>query len=75
VVHLKCMVIIAVKRIEGLASRPLMVGEDPVDTMRKLMLEREPWYNQADVEVKNDTRTAPQTADDIVLLARQQAGW
>src|SRR5262245_38545641 len=39
VVYLKCMVTTAVKRIEGGASRPLMVGEDPVDTMRKLMLE------------------------------------
>ena len=52
-----------------------MLGEDPVDTMRKLMLEREPWYRQADVEVKNDMRTAQQTAADIVVLARQQAGW
>lgn len=74
VIYLKCMVTVAVKRIEG-GSRPLMVGEDPVDTMRKLMLEREPWYRQADVEVKNDNRTAEQTADDIVVLARQQAGW
>lgn len=75
VVYLKCMVTTAVKRIEGGGSRPLMVGEDPIDTMRKLMLEREPWYRQADVEVKNDMRTAQQTADDIVVLARQQAGW
>ncbi len=74
VIYLKCMVTVAVKRIEG-GSRPLMVGEDPVDTMRKLMLEREPWYRQADIEVKNDNRTAEQTADDIVVLARQQAGW
>lgn len=75
VIYLKCMVTTAVKRLEGGESRPLMVGEDPVDTMRKLMLEREPWYQQADVEVKNDMRTAQQTADDIVVLARQQAGW
>jgi shikimate kinase len=75
VVYLKCMVTTAVKRLEGGNSRPLMVGEDPVDTMRKLMLEREPWYQQNDVEVKNDMRTAQQTADEIVVLARQQAGW
>jgi shikimate kinase len=75
VVHLKCMVTTAVKRLEGGASRPLMMGEDPVDVMRKLMLEREPWYSQADVEVKNDMRTASQTAGDIVVLARQRAGW
>ena len=75
VVYLKCMVTTVVKRIEGGPSRPLMVGEDPVDTMRKLMLEREAWYRQADVEVKNDTRTAQQAADDVVALARQQAGW
>lgn len=75
VVYLKCMVTTAVKRLEGGTSRPLLTGEDPVDTMRKLMLAREPWYQQADVEVKNDMRTAQQTADDIVVLARQQAGW
>ncbi len=75
VVYLKCMVTTVVRRVEGGASRPLMVGEDPVDTMRKLMLEREAWYRQADVEVKNDSRTAEQTADDVVMLARQQAGW
>jgi shikimate kinase len=74
VVYLKCMVTTAVKRVDE-GSRPLMMGEDPVDIMRKLMLEREPWYQQADVEVKNDSRTAQQTADDIVTLARQQAGW
>jgi shikimate kinase len=75
VVYLKCMVTTAVKRLEDGNSRPLMMGEDPVDTMRKLMLEREPWYQQNDVEVKNDMRTAQQTADEIVVLARQQAGW
>jgi shikimate kinase len=74
-VYLKCMVTTAVKRLEGGESRPLMTGEDPVDTMRKLMLDREPWYRQADVEVKNDMRTAQQAADDIAVLARQQAGW
>ncbi len=74
VVYLKCLVTTAVKRIEAGEFRPMM-GEDPVDTMRKLMLERERWYRQADVEVKNDMRTAQQAADDIVILARQQAGW
>ena len=74
VVYLKCMVSTAAKRIEG-DSRPLMLDENPLDAMRKLLLEREPWYRQADVEVKNDMRTAQQTADDIVVLARQQAGW
>ena len=64
----------AAKRIEG-DSRPLMDYENPLDAMRKLLLEREPWYRQADVEVKNDMRTAQQTAADIVVLARQQAGW
>ncbi len=75
VVHLKCMVATAVKRLEGGVLRPVMAGEDPMDTMRKLMLEREPWYRQADVEVKNDMKTAQQAADEIVVLARQQAGW
>jgi len=74
-VYLKCLVTTAVKRLEGGDSRPMMDTEVPAETMRKLMLEREPWYRQADVEVKNDMRTAQQTADDIVVLARQKAGW
>lgn len=75
VVYLKCLVTTVVKRLDGGGSRPLMDAEDPADTMRRLMLEREPWYRQADAEVKNDTRTAQQTADDVVVLARRQAGW
>ena len=75
IVYLKCLVTTAVKRLEGGDSRPMMDTEVPAETMRKLMLEREPWYRQADVEVKNDMRTAQQTADDIVVLARQKAGW
>ena len=75
IIYLKCMVTTAAKRLEGGPDRPLMVGENPVEIMRKLMLEREASYRQADVEVKNDMRTAEQAADDVVVLARQQAGW
>ena len=75
VVHLKVMVTTAVKRLDRDGSRPMMDAEDPAETMRRLMLEREPWYRQADAEVKNDSRTAEETAADVVALARRQAGW
>ena len=75
IVYLKCLVTTVVKRLDGGDSRPLMDAEVPAETMRRLMLEREPWYRQADAEVKNDTRTAQKTAEDIVVLARRQAGW
>ena len=37
----------AAKRAGG-EGRPLLVGEDPVERMRQLLKEREPFYRQAD---------------------------
>ncbi|MBW8773206.1 MAG: hypothetical protein JF590_07960 [Gemmatimonadetes bacterium] len=44
--------------------------------MKALLDEREPFYKKADVEVPNDSpKTAEQAADDILKIAREQAGW
>ncbi len=77
VVYLKCMATTAAKRLQGGEVRPLMSGGDgdPFERMRNLLKERETFYNQADAEVKTDMKSAPQVAEDVVLLARQRAGW
>jgi shikimate kinase len=74
-VYLKTMVLTAAKRAGGEGTRPLLVGEDPVEKMRTLLKEREPFYIKANAEVKGDIKTAPQLADEIVALAKQNAGW
>lgn len=75
VVYLKCMATTAAKRVQGGETRPVMAGDDPYARMRVLLQEREPFYAQADAEVKTDMRTAPQVADEVVKLARERAGW
>lgn len=73
VVYLKVLVTVAAERADA-SGRPLLEG-DPLGRMRDLMKEREPWYTRADLEVKNDHRTAEATADEIVEAARARAGW
>lgn len=74
-VYLKTMALTAAKRTGTDGVRPLMVGGDPVGRMRELLKEREPFYAQADAEVKADTKTPAQLAQEIVMLARERAGW
>ncbi len=74
-VYLKTMALTAAKRTGTDGVRPLMTGGDPVGRMRELLKEREPFYAQADAEVKADTKTPAQLAQEIVTLARERAGW
>ena len=75
IIYLRTMAITAAKRAGGDGTRPLLVGEDPVEVMRQLLKEREPYYVQADCEVKSDVKPAAQVADEIVALAKEHAGW
>jgi shikimate kinase len=75
IVYLKTLALTAAKRTEGGGARPLLVGEDPVEKMRELLKEREPFYLQADAEVKADARQPAAIADEVVDLARERAGW
>jgi shikimate kinase len=74
VVYVKTMVTTAAKRAEGDGTRPMLVGENPVEQMRNLLKEREPFFTLADAEVKNE-RTAEAAADEVVALAKAKAGW
>ncbi len=75
VIYLRTMALTAAKRAGGTGTRPLLVGEDPVEAMRQLLKLREPFYLQADCEVKADVKPPAAIADEIVLVVRERAGW
>ena len=74
-IYLRVMAITAAKRAGGEETRPLLVGEDPVERMRKLLRDRERFYLLAECEVKADVKSAAALADELVVLARQHAEW
>jgi shikimate kinase len=73
-VYLRTMAGTAAKRVED-ATRPLLTGGDPVERMRLLLKDREPFYSQADSEIKADVKSPAALADEVVQLAREAAGW
>lgn len=75
VVYLKVMAMTASKRAASENTRPMLAGQDPVEDMRRLLKERESFYNMAEAEVKNDMKSAEASADEIVALAKEKAGW
>jgi shikimate kinase len=75
-VFLHAGVATAASRVLDGEERPLLTGENPQERMRRLLLEREPFYRRADAQVDNDPpRTPEQAAEEIVALARARAGW
>jgi shikimate kinase len=73
-IYLRCLPRIAAKRAEEGELRPLLVGPDPVERMRKLLDSREPFYKLADFEVAADGRIEEVSAG-VVDLARRHGGW
>lgn len=74
-VYLKTMVGTAAKRAGGAGTRPLLIGEDPVEKMRLLLQERERFYLMAECEVKTDVKSPRAIAEEIAQMARERAGW
>jgi shikimate kinase len=70
VVYLKTMALTAARRAVGSGTRPLIAGEDPTEQIRQLLLAREPFYSQADVEVKADVKPAALLAEELARLVR-----
>lgn len=75
VVYLKVMIGTAAKRVGEGDDRPLLVGGDRLEILRTLLKEREPYYLRAEAELKCDIKPPEQLADDLVALARANAGW
>jgi shikimate kinase len=75
VIYLKCPAVTAVRRSEQGEARPLLAGVDPTQRMRSLLEEREPFYMLADHQVNTDGVTPEAVAAEVMMLARQHAGW
>jgi shikimate kinase len=74
-VYLKAQPATAAARAVPPGNRPTLMGEDPGVQMRQLLVQREPFYVQAEAQVETDRRDAAAVAADVVRLARQQGGW
>jgi shikimate kinase len=75
VIYLKCSAATAAKRSAQGEARPLLAGVDPVQRVRSLLEEREPFYLQADHKVSAEGGPAEAVAAEVMTLARQYGGW
>ena len=75
VIYLQCQPSTAAKRSEQGEVRPLLAGTDPLQRMRTLLQEREPFYLMAHERVQADRPAAEAVAREVVELARRHAGW
>ncbi len=75
VIYLQCRPDTAVKRTEQGEARPLLAGADPLQRMRLLLQEREPFYLKADQHVPGDNPSVEVVVRQVAELARQHAGW
>lgn len=75
VVYLSTRPETAAQRAAPEGTRPLLIGEDPVQRMRQLLKEREPFYRSAHARVETDRRAWAQVASEVVRLAQSSAGW
>jgi shikimate kinase len=75
VVYLQCQPSTAAKRSQESEVRPLLTGMDPLQRMRTLLQEREPFYLLAHHRVQADSAAAEAVAREVVELARLHAGW
>ena len=75
IVYLQCQPATAVKRSEQGEVRPLLAGVDPLQRMRGLLQDREPFYLLAHHRVAVDTAGPEAIASGVVELARRHAGW
>ena len=75
IIYLKCTAGTAARRSQQDEVRPLLAGVDPIQKMRMLLEEREPFYRLSDHEVAAGTRDASEVALEVMGLARAHAGW
>lgn len=54
------------ERVRDQSHRPLLQGTNPLDKIRTLLNEREPFYRRADVLINSDFRPAREVAQQIV---------
>jgi shikimate kinase len=74
-VYLKCSPGTAAKRSQQGEDRPVLAGADPVQRMRVLLEEREPFYLLAHHTVQAEPSGSEAVAAEIIALARHHGGW
>src|SRR5690606_39706632 len=74
-IYVKVPPAVAANRLAGADPRPLLAGPNPLDRMRALLAEREPFYLKADAEVVNDRAGPEVAAQAVAAMVRQYAGW
>lgn len=62
------------ERVRHQSHRPLLQTPDPQAKIRELLVQREPFYRQADLLIRSDQRAAKQVAQQIIHHFREQAG-
>jgi shikimate kinase len=75
IIYLKCTATAASRRSEQGELRPLLAGADPVQRMRELLKEREPFYSLAVYEVAAESSAAAVVAEGVIRVAKSSAGW
>lgn len=75
VVYLKCLPATAARRTQQGEARPLLAGVDPIQRMRGLLQEREPFYLLTPHQVDAEDADVAKVAASIVDLSRKHAGW
>jgi shikimate kinase len=73
-VWLKAEFDVLMKRIRRRHDRPLLKTEDPGETLRKLMAERDPIYGLADITVQSREVPHEKIVDDIVSALARRTG-
>lgn len=64
------------ERVREHSHRPLLNEPDPLEKIRRLLAEREPYYRQADVLVNTELRPLREVAGQVLHHFRMaQAGW
>ena len=74
-IYLRCLPATAAKRSEQGEVRPVLAGVDPVQRMRTLFEEREPFYLLAHHTVQAEHGSAEAVAAEIMDLGRRHGGW
>ena len=74
-VYLRALVATAAGRAAADGRRPLLDGKDPLEQMRELLQAREPFYRQAQHEISVEGKRPEAIADELVVVARREAGW
>ncbi|MGB9734897.1 MAG: shikimate kinase [bacterium] len=65
-VYLKATPMVLYKRTANVNTRPLLKGEDRLNTIHKLLEAREPRYLKADIIVDTDNSSPTQVAEEII---------